>query len=75
MKAPRPDQETQNDRLPVSDEEDRDRQATDRRWRDAVTRYFSILQEWSMKDRQDDLAVGSSADTRPHSQPSSRKLT
>ena len=75
MKAPKPDKKTTNDRLPASDAEDRDRQETDKRWRDAVTRYFSILREWSMKDRQDDLAVGSSADTRPHSQPSSRKLT
>ena len=75
MKAPKPDQETTNDRLPASDAEDRDRQETDKRWRDAVARYFSILQEWSIKDRQDDLAVGSSAAPRPHSQPSSRKLT
>ena len=75
MKVPKPDQETTNDRLPASDAEDRDRQETDKRWRDAVTRYFSILQEWSIKDRQDDLAVGSSADPRPHSKPSSRKLT
>ena len=75
MKAPKPDQETTNDRLPASDAEDRDGQETDKRWRGALTRYFSILHEWSMKDRQDDLAVGSSADTRPHSQPRSRKLT
>lgn len=75
MKAPKPDQETPNDRLRAPDAEDRDHQETDKRWRDALTRYFSILQERSMKDCQDDLAGGSSADTPPHSQPSSRKLT
>lgn len=41
MKAPKQDQETPNDRLSASDAEDRDRQETDKRWRDAVTRYFS----------------------------------
>ena len=54
MKEPKPDQEPPNDRLAAAVTEDQDRQETDRRCRDAVTRYFSILQEWSMKDRQDD---------------------
>ena len=75
MREPKPDQELPNDRLSASAAKDRDRQESDTRWRDAVTRYFSILKEWSMKDPQDDLTGGSSADTRPHSQPSSRKLT
>ena len=75
MKEPKPDHEPPNDRLSASDAEDQDRQERDTRWRDDVTRYFSILKEWSMKDRQDDLAGGPSADTRPHSKPNSRKLT
>ena len=75
MKEPKLDQVPPNDHLLAADAEDRDRQETDRRCRDAVTRSFSILKKWSMKDRQDDLAGGPSADTRPHSQPSSRTLT
>ena len=56
-------------------EENRDREEIDLRWRDALSRYFSILEEWSRNDRENGAMVSSSTDGVPHSRPISRKLT
>lgn len=50
--APDADQGGPMARGPSPLEENPDREEIDQRWRDALSRYFAILQEWSRNDRQ-----------------------